>query len=176
MITALKKAMNVPPLTPSCTMMLRPYHSSSASNTTPSASISGEEIACTATERMFAVLSLSDARRKRLISQCSVPNAFTMPWPEIVSCTMFWISASLSCPRRVVVRTLRPTLRDDSTTTGTNSSSTSAIVPPVTATTTIITSKVKNCCGKSLSTVAIAFCTRSTSLISVEISVPDVCR
>ena len=45
-----------------------------------------------------------------------------MPLPVIVSCTMFWISASLSCPRRVVVRTLWPTLREERITTGTNSS------------------------------------------------------
>jgi len=54
-------------------------HSSSANSTMPSASISGEEIACTATERMFALSRRSDARRKRFISQGSMPNAFTMP-------------------------------------------------------------------------------------------------
>ena len=72
-------------------------------------------MACTATERMFALSRRSDARRKRTISQCSIPKAFTMPLPVIVSCTMFWISASLSCPRRVVVRTLsaHPARRED---------------------------------------------------------------
>ncbi len=99
-----------------------------------------------------------------------------MPLPVIVSCTMFWISASLSCPVRVVVRTLRPTLRDERITTGTNSSRTHAIVPPVITTTAIMTARVKNCCRKSLRMVAIAVCTRSTSLMSVEINVPDVWR
>ena len=39
-------------------------------------------------------------------------KAFTMRLPVMVSCRMFWMSASLSWPRRVVLRTRRPILRD----------------------------------------------------------------
>ena len=53
------------------------------------------------------------ARKRRLaacenrrISQRSMLNAFTMRLPVTVSCNRFWISASLSWPRRVVLRTL----------------------------------------------------------------------
>ena len=41
-------------------------------------------------------------------------KALTMRLPVMVSCRMFWISASLSCPRRVVCRTWRPILRAES--------------------------------------------------------------
>ena len=58
--------------------------------------MSGEEMDCTATERILAVSKRSAARRKRFISQPSMPKALTMPLPMIVSWTMFWISASLS--------------------------------------------------------------------------------
>ena len=43
-------------------------------------------------------------------------------------------------------------------------------------TTPIMKISVKNCCRKSLITVDMAVCTRSTSLMSVEISVPVVWR
>jgi Flp pilus assembly CpaF family ATPase len=81
----------------------------------------------------------------------------------------------LSCPLRVVLRTLRPTLRDDTRMIGTNTSRIHASLPPIAITTPTSTTMVKNCWKKSISTVAIAVCTRSTSLISVEISVPDGC-
>ncbi len=115
------------------------------------------------------------ARRKRRISHSSMPNALTMPLPVMVSCRMFWISASLSCPVRVVCRTRRPMRRADEMTTGTNSSSTQASLPPYKMTTPAMKMNVKNCCRKSPSTVDIAVCTRSTSLISVDSSVPVVC-
>ena len=41
---------------------------------------------------------------------------------------MFWISASLSCPCRVVLRTREPIFREEYTITGTNNSSTHAFV------------------------------------------------
>ena len=49
-----------------------------------------------------------------------------MRLPVMVSCRMFWISASLSCPLRVVLRTCRPIFLDEYRMTGTNSSSTQA--------------------------------------------------
>ena len=64
--------------------------------------------------------------------------------------------------------------RAEVTITGRNSSSTQASLPPARTTAPIMKSSVKICCRKSLSTVDIAFCTRSTSLISVEDSVPVV--
>ena len=42
-----------------------------------------------------------------------MPNALTMRLPVMVSCRMFWISASLSCPPRVVLRTCRPIFLDE---------------------------------------------------------------
>ena len=76
--------------------------------TAPMKSISGEVIACARTERRFARNSRLAAWRKRTSSQNSMLKAFTMRLPVIVSCRMFWISASLSWPRRVVRRTSRP--------------------------------------------------------------------
>ena len=60
--------------------------------------------------------------------------------------------------------------------TGTNSSSTHAILPPTTITAAIMNSSVNTCCRKSLSTDDIADCTRSISLISVDTSIPVLCR
>ncbi len=144
--------------------------------TAPRASISGEEMDCTATERILAVRRRSPARRKRFISQCSIPKALTMPLPMIVSCTMFWISASLSWPRRVVLRTPRPTRRVEETMMGTKMSSTQAMRPPTMMTAPIIKRRVNICCRQSLMTPAMADWTRSTSLMSVEMSVPEVWR
>ena len=76
----------------------------------PKISISGELIATAATERKLARNSRCAASRKRAISQLSMLKALTMRLPVIVSCRMFWISASLSCPPRVVCRTRRPIL------------------------------------------------------------------
>ena len=76
----------------------------------PKISISGELIAAAATERRLARNSRCAAWRKRAISQDSMLKAFTMRLPVMVSCRMFWMSASLSWPRRVVLRTRRPIL------------------------------------------------------------------
>ena len=67
---------------------------------------------------------------KRRISHSSVLKAFTMRLPVTVSCRMFWISASLSCPVRVRVRTSRPILRAEVITTGMNSTSAQLRCPP----------------------------------------------
>ncbi len=99
--------------------------------TAPIASMRGEEMACTLTERRLARKRRRAARRKRFISQSSMPKALTMPLPVMVSCRMFWISASLSWPLRVLERTLRPIRRADEMTTGTKSSRTQASLPPV---------------------------------------------
>ena len=98
-----------------------------------------------------------------------------MRFPVMVSCRMFWISASLSCPRRVVCRTWRPILRAEARTTGTKSSSTQASLPPKATTTQAVKIRVKNCCRSSASTEDMANCTRSISLISVETMVPVAC-
>ena len=127
--------------------------------TAPSASISGDEIDCTATERRFARNSRRAAPRNRFISQSSMPNALTIPLPVIVSCTRFWISASLSCPCRVVLRTLLPMRLAELTITGTNSRSTHASLPPTSTTAPIMNTSVNSCCRESLSTVDIAVCT-----------------
>ena len=68
-------------------------------------SIIGELMAAALTERRLARNSRLAASRKRPVSQASMENAFTMRTPVMVSCRMFWISASLSCPLRVVLRT-----------------------------------------------------------------------
>ena len=59
--------------------------------------------------------------------------------------------------------------------TGTNRSSTHASFPPNTITTAATDKKVKNCCKNSASTVDMAYCTRSISLMMVESKVPVVC-
>ena len=89
-------------------MRCRPSSSNSAIPTDPNASISGLLIAATLIDFRFARSSLCAARRNRFASHSSIPNAFTMLLPVMVSCRMFWISASLSCPRRVVCRTRLP--------------------------------------------------------------------
>ena len=88
---------------------------------------------------------------------------------------MFWISASLSCPPRVVLRTCRPIFLDEYRITGTNSNSTHASFPPRSTTTAAVKIRVKNCCRNSASTPDIAYCTLSISLTIVESSVPVVC-
>ena len=96
----------------------RPSSSSSAIAITPSKSISGELMACTLADFRFARKSRRAALRKRVISHASMLKAFTMPWPLMASCRMFWISAILSCPLRVVVRTRPPMRRAELTMTG----------------------------------------------------------
>jgi hypothetical protein len=59
---------------------------------------------------------------------------------------------------------------------GTKMSSTQAMRPPTMITAPIIAMRVKSCCRKSLITLDIADCTRSTSLMRVEMSVPEVWR
>ena len=98
-----------------------------------------------------------------------------MPLPVIVSCRMFWISASLSCPVRVVVRTLRPMRRADEITTGTKSSSTHDSFPPKLTATQVMASRVKNCWRKSAMMVDMAYCTRSISLMIVDNNMPVEC-
>ena len=73
----------------------------------PIVSISGELMDWMRTLRRLARNSRRAAFLKRRISHSSVLNAFTMRLPVTVSCRMFWISASLSCPVRVRVRTSR---------------------------------------------------------------------
>ena len=80
--------------------------------TAPSKSISGELIGLAGTERRLARNSARGRALKRMVSHSSMLKALTMRLPVIVSCRMFWISASLSWPRRVVVRTWRPILRE----------------------------------------------------------------
>ena len=58
---------------------------------------------------------------------------------------------------------------------GTNSSNTQARFPPKTTTTPATAMKVKNCCRNSASTVDMAYCTRSISLMSADSSVPVAC-
>ena len=58
---------------------------------------------------------------------------------------------------------------------GTNSSSTQASFRPRITTTTAVKRKVKNCCRNSASTLDMANCTRSMSLMMVESRVPVVC-
>ena len=59
--------------------------------------------------------------------------------------------------------------------TGINSSSTQASFPPSSTTTAAVKIRVKNCCRNSASTLDMANCTRSMSLMMVESSVPVVC-
>ena len=153
----------------------RPISSNSAMAIEPRISISGELMANAATSRRFARNSRRAAARKRATSQFSMPNALTIRFPVMVSCRMFWISASLSCPPRVVVRTCRPIFLDEYRITGTNSSSTHASFPPTRITTAAVKTRVKNCCRNSASTLDMANCTFSTSLTMVESSVPVVC-
>ncbi len=49
-------------------------------------------------------------------------------------------------------------------------------MPPTRITAPTMNTSVKICCSESLNTVDIAVCTRSTSLISVDTSVPVGCR
>ena len=65
--------------------------------------------------------------------------------------------------------------RVESTMMGTKMSSTQDMRPPTTMTAPTMKISVKSCCRKSLMTPDIAVCTRSTSLMSVEMRVPDVC-
>ena len=88
---------------------------------------------------------------------------------------MFWMSASLSCPLRVVWRTLLPDASGREDDEGTNKSSTQASFPPSSTTTNAVKIKVKNCCRNSASTLDMANCTRSMSLTMVESRVPVVC-
>src|SRR5271155_5246201 len=127
------------------------------------------------TDRRFARKRRRAAPRKREISHFSLLKAFTMRLPVMVSCRIFWISASLSCPWRVVVRTREPILREEYTITGTNSNSTHASLPPSTTTTAATERKVKSCCRNSANTVDMAYCTRSMSLTIAESNVPVVC-
>src|SRR5207248_4588372 len=62
----------------------------------PKISISGELSACASTTRRLARNSRLAAAAKRAFSHPSMPKAFTMRLPVMVSCKMFWISASLS--------------------------------------------------------------------------------
>ncbi len=156
-------------------MLLRPTQSSKAMATAPMVSMSGELMACARTERRLASNSRRAACLNRIISQSSILKALTMRFPVMVSCRMFWISASLSWPLRVVCRTWRPILRAETRTTGTKSSSTHASLPPRATTTQAVKIRVKNCCRSSASTEDMANCTRSISLISVETMVPVAC-
>ena len=88
--------------------------------TAPMVSMSGELMAWARTERRLASNSRRAACLNRIISQNSMLKALTMRFPVMVSCRMFWISASLSCPLRVVCRTWRPIRRAEPRTTGTN--------------------------------------------------------
>ena len=86
-----------------CLMYSRPIRISNAIAIAPKMSIIGELIAAALTERRFARNSRLAASRKRFVSHASMENAFTMRTPVMVSCRMFWISASLSWPLRVVL-------------------------------------------------------------------------
>ena len=141
----------------------------------PKISISGELIAAAATERKFARNRRCAALRKRATSHDSMPKAFTMRLPVMVSCRMFCTSASWSCPVRVVERTRRPMRTAEKMMIGINITSTQASFPPRITTTTAVKRKVKNCCRNSARTLDMANCTRSMSLMMVEIKVPVVC-
>ena len=127
------------------------------------------------TLRRLARKSLPAAFLKRSTSHSSVLKAFTMRLPVTVSCRMFWISASLSWPERVLDRTSRPILRDEVMTTGINNTRAQLSCPPSFTTSTTPTRNVKNCCRNSPITELTANCTLSTSLISVERIVPVAC-
>ena len=59
--------------------------------------------------------------------------------------------------------------------TGTNNNKIQASFPPSNTTTPAVKINVNNCCRNSASTLDIAYCTRSTSLMMVDSSVPVVC-
>ena len=141
----------------------------------PMVSINGELMDWMRTLRRLARKRRVAAFLKRRISHSSVLKAFTMRLPVTVSCRMFWISASLSWPVRVRVRTSLPILRAEVTTTGINNSSAQLRYPPSRMTKTSPTRKVKNCCRNSPMTELTAVCTLSTSLMSVERMVPVAC-
>ena len=82
------------------------------------------------------------------------------------------MSATLSCPLRVVVRTRWPTRRAATMMKGTKMASTQVSRPPSKITTAAVNRKVKNCCRNSASTVESAYCTRSMSLTIADSSVP----
>ena len=173
--TAIMNARNVPGRKKPFLISSRPSSSSSAIATEPMISISGELTAAAATERRLARKNLCAAFRYRPASHDSIPKAFTIRLPVMVSWRMFWTSPSLSCPLRVVDRTCRPIFRDEYRITGTNSSSTHANRPPMRITTPAVNTNVKNCCRNSAITVDIADCTFSMSFTIVEINVPVVC-
>ncbi len=143
--------------------------------TAPIESMSGELIAWARTERRLARKRRRAAFLKRSVSHSSMLKALTMRFPVTVSWRMFWISASLSWPRRVVCRTWRPILRAEPMTTGRKISSIQANLPPYPMTTTMVKISVKSCCRNSDSTEDMANWMRSMSLISVERIVPVAC-
>jgi hypothetical protein len=112
---------------------------------------------------------------KRRISHSSVLKAFTMRLPVTVSCRMFWISASLSWPVRVRVRTSLPILREEVITTGTNSSSAQLSCPPSLMTKTPVRPEGEELLQKFAEHRADRVLHRSTSLMSVERMVPVAC-
>ena len=102
--------------------LITPQQQQQAIATAPKMSIIGELTAAALTLRMLAFNSRRAAPWKRDVSQRFHAERLDDPVAVMVSCRMFWISASLSCPLRVVVRTRRPTRPAEKTMKGTNTS------------------------------------------------------
>ena len=166
---------NAPSVSSLWAIRSRPSRRSSAIAIAPKMSIKGELMAAAATERRLARNRRCAAFRNRATSQDSIPKAFTMRLPVIVSCKMFWTSASWSCPFRVVERTRRPIRTAEKMIAGTNNRSTQARSRPRITTAAPVKANVNTCCRNSASTLDMANCTRSMSLMMVEMSVPVVC-
>ena len=144
--------------------------------TAPMKSMRGELMAWARTELRLARKRRRAAWRKRSSSQNSMLKALTMRLPVMVSWRMFWISASLSWPLRVVWRTPRPILRMEPMTMGMKISRTQASLPPRKMTTAVVKMRVKACWRKSERTEEMAYWTRSMSLMSAERRVPVAWR
>ena len=142
----------------------------------PKISISGELTAAAATERRFARNRRRAALRKRATSHdlhaeglddAVAGDGFVQ---DVLDLGELVLAAAAWCAH--VPADFRWT---ETEMTGRNSSSTQASFPPSSTTTTAaVKIKVKNCCRNSASTLDMAYCTRSMSLMMVESSVPVV--
>ena len=143
------KAMNTSDVMRPCWISLRPINSRSAIAMAPMVSIERRADGLDAhAAQVGAEAGGRAAFLKRRISQSSVLNALTMRLPVTVSCRMFWISASLSWPLRVRVRTSRPMLRAEVIDHRNEQQQRPAQTAAQAMTMTTPTMKVKNCCRK----------------------------
>ena len=172
MITDARNVINVPVVMP-CNICCRPKKSSIAIATAPRASISGDEIDCTATDFMFAVSS----RLGRAAKALHLPQLHAKRFDDAVAGDGLVDDVLNLC--QLVLPTARPspTLAADPACRQIRSQGQTAAAPtpccrPRKCTTPIMKSSVKSCCKKSLMTVAIA-CLHAIHVVdSVEVSVP----